>query len=172
MINVTSRTYVVKKKDGFSGRCICVIDSACAIHYTLRMKTVFVLILLCLLPVAASAHPGKTDRFGGHMCLKGCGEWGLFYEEYHLHDKDGKPVRIAKKAAAKVRKSAVLPGPVQEQPRSSPAVVSTVTTTRYVTVVLEENIVSHNPLLFVLLMLLLLLLVLRMSSRKGASGGT
>jgi hypothetical protein len=46
---------------------------------------------------SASAHPGKTDRRGGHKCWKNCGEWELGRGEYHLHDKDWNPVRLDQK---------------------------------------------------------------------------
>ncbi len=55
-----------------------------------------------------SAHPGKTDRRGGHRCLKECAEWDLYYGEYHLHDKDGKAIRVAQKKRNKPRKAPVV----------------------------------------------------------------
>lgn len=31
----------------------------------------------------SSAHPGRTDKKGGHRCSTNCTEkWGLFYGEY------------------------------------------------------------------------------------------
>lgn len=38
----------------------------------------------------SSAHPGRTDKNGGHRCRTNCTErWGLFYGEYHHHASDG-----------------------------------------------------------------------------------
>lgn len=50
--------------------------------------------VIALFPVRAYAHPGKTDVRGGHKCWKGCGQWELYYGEYHLHDKDFRPIRL------------------------------------------------------------------------------
>ena len=55
------------------------------------------LLFLLILPLTASGHPGKTDPYGGHRCLKGCSGWDLLYNEYHTHDKDGRPVRDGKR---------------------------------------------------------------------------
>jgi hypothetical protein len=63
-----------------------------------------VVIIIVFLPSLATAHPGKTDRRGGHVCRKDCSEWDLYVGEYHLHDEDDRPLRIEKKAP---------PGPVQ-----------------------------------------------------------
>lgn len=52
------------------------------------------LIVLVLTAGWSDAHPGKTDDLDGHRCLKNCGEWDLYDEEYHLHDKERNPVRI------------------------------------------------------------------------------
>ena len=134
--------------------------------YTPRMKRCFLILIICLCPGSLFAHPGKTDLYGGHKCLKSCEVWGLFYEEYHLHDKDWKPIRISKKKAA--GKGPGVSPIVQENEPTSELKSEVVTTTRYITVIHEENIFSTNPLLFVLLLLLLLLLILRVN-RKNTS---
>ncbi|WP_198402139.1 MBL fold metallo-hydrolase [Paenibacillus crassostreae] len=46
----------------------------------------FISILLVMLPVIASAHPGKTDANGGHYCRTNCAKWGLKDGEYHYHN--------------------------------------------------------------------------------------
>lgn len=51
-------------------------------------------LLIALSPVLAYAHPGKTDVRGGHKCWKGCRQWELYHGEYHLHDKDFRPIRL------------------------------------------------------------------------------
>lgn len=68
--------------------------------------------MLVLVPFLASGHPGKTDPYGGHRCLKDCAEWDLLYNEYHLHDKEGRTVRVAhKKKAPAARKVGTTPAP-------------------------------------------------------------
>jgi len=62
------------------------------------MKAVFITHFCSLISVSAVAHPGKTDRSGAHKCWKNCGEWELGRGEYHLHDKEGKPIRLDQRA--------------------------------------------------------------------------
>ncbi len=134
-------------------------------------RLVLIIIIACLAPLTALSHPGKTDRYGGHQCLKGCEDWGLFFKEYHLHDKDGKPVRVS-------RKKRVLPadGPRDEEIETAPAEKEPAaeqkieTVTRYVTVVREESVITPDPLLFVVLALLLLLLILRTGRSRRPPG--
>jgi protein-disulfide isomerase len=61
------------------------------------MKNIFLIAVLSLglsllLPFAASAHPGNTDSKGGHYCQSNCEEWGLYENEYHLHNANGTPI--------------------------------------------------------------------------------
>ncbi|MDA8078428.1 MAG: hypothetical protein M0Z79_05760 [Nitrospiraceae bacterium] len=58
------------------------------------MKTLAALLILTLIPVSASSHPGKTDVRGGHKCWKDCEAWRLRSGEYHLHDRYLMPIRI------------------------------------------------------------------------------
>ncbi len=133
------------------------------------MKNLIMLVLLIVLPAAVMAHPGKTDLYGGHKCLKDCEEWGLYYAEYHLHDKDGKPIHINRKKNAAEAAPAPVASAATETAAPAPVVTvqtQTVTVNRYVTNVYEENLFSSNPFLYILLMLLLLLLVLRMNRKR------
>ena len=147
------------------------IDSMIVFGYTRRMKRLLILILLCSCPLISEGHPGKTDRYGGHKCMRGCEEWGLFYEEYHFHDKDGNPIHLKKSKQVKepeVPAAAVLESNSSETyslPTDGPK-TEVVTTYRYVTTVYEENLITSNPLLFVLAILLLLLLILRMNRKR------
>lgn len=61
------------------------------------MKKAVIFFIILLFPLCAYAHPGKTDYRGGHKCWKNCSEWELRYGEYHLHDKDWKPIRLDEK---------------------------------------------------------------------------
>jgi hypothetical protein len=129
------------------------------------MKNLMILAFAVFLPIVAEGHPGKTDRFGGHKCLKGCEEWGLFYNEYHLHDKDGKPIRINRKNTKGLKNptTPALESVMTPTVAAAPAApeIETAVVHRYVTTVYEENIIASNPLVWVLLFLLLLLLILR-----------
>jgi hypothetical protein len=83
------------------------------------MKRFLFIILALLCPVLSLAHPGKTDYQDGHKCMKNCEEWGLYYAEYHLHDKDRNPIRIAAD-----RKPAVRFSPTAADPSRNSAPVS------------------------------------------------
>ena len=122
------------------------------------------LLLVLVIALPASAHPGKTDRYGGHKCHKECAEWDLYYAEYHLHDKDGRPVKVARKkqarsnpaAAAMVDRSADRP----VETTLSPPVAAVAT------VITEPDTLSLPWVLLALF--LLLFLVVRRNRRKGA----
>ncbi len=80
------------------------------------MKTLFLALLILITPVMAWPHPGKTDSVGGHKCYKSCEKWELLFGEYHLHDKYGKPVRVARKVKKERSIVAEPPAaPVQEE---------------------------------------------------------
>ena len=123
------------------------------------MKALFPIVLLFFIASSTHAHPGKTDRYGGHKCYKECAEWDLYYAEYHLHDKNGRPVKVATKkpfkagpAAAVAEKEAV----VEQQKPHEPAAVAPP--------VVQAATTPDEPdltLPWVLLALLLLLLVVR-----------
>lgn len=49
-------------------------------------KVWLVPVLLALLPVTVSAHPGGRDADGGHVCWTNCEEWGLKPGQYHFHE--------------------------------------------------------------------------------------
>jgi hypothetical protein len=128
--------------------------------------------LVLVLPGIALSHPGKTDRYGGHKCLRKCEDWGLVFDEYHLHDKEGRPVRVAQKRevqpepaapaerAAEASSSPQDDGQAQQQPQEQDVI------SRYITVTQEESIVPRSPLVFVLLVLLALLLILRLGNGR------
>jgi len=136
------------------------------------MKRLIIIAVLCIIPASSYSHPGKTDWRGGHKCIKGCEEWGLFYAEYHLHDKAGRPIRISRKVKGTPKQSVLQSAATETFVPEAPPVVpktETVTVYRYVTNVHEENILASNPLLWVLLILLLLLLILRMNRKREES---
>jgi len=133
-------------------------------------KSVMIVGILCVMLSAAHGHPGKTDYYGGHRCLSGCAGWGLFYDEYHLHDKDGNPIHVSKQKKRKPEKAEPL-GSVTNTVVQEPIVTEitktvVVTKYRYVSNGYEENIFQSNQLLYILLMLLMLLLILRMNRRR------
>ena len=55
------------------------------------MKTITILGLVSMLTFnsisIASAHPGRTDKNGGHTCKTNCAKWGLKNGQYHYHNK-------------------------------------------------------------------------------------
>ncbi len=141
-------------------------------------------LLVCLLlacPVLAVAHPGKTDRLGGHKCWKDCGEWDLDYGEYHLHDKDYRPLRV------RTKEDFGLPSPVngasEERAAGTSDVVSGTiplrkekpqvkerneTPDKYAVRPQEEIFFPYDPYLLMLIaFLLLLLLALMLAARRG-----
>nr|WP_213586175.1 YHYH domain-containing protein [Paenibacillus sp. J2TS4] len=52
----------------------------------MAMVMVMVLILLGGPGWQAEAHPGRTDKNGGHTCRTNCKQWGLKDGEYHYHN--------------------------------------------------------------------------------------
>ena len=51
-------------------------------------KIIFFLIVAVLIaPSVTFAHPGRTDKYGGHTCRTNCAKWGLSYGQYHYHYK-------------------------------------------------------------------------------------
>lgn len=51
-------------------------------------KTIILsLVSLFLFAPVAYAHPGRTDKKGGHTCRTNCPKWGLKYGQYHYHNK-------------------------------------------------------------------------------------
>jgi competence protein ComEC len=58
------------------------------------------LILLSVIAVMLSAtsvvaHPGRTDKDGGHTCRTNCEKWGLKEGEYHYHNDGSTPAPSA-----------------------------------------------------------------------------
>jgi hypothetical protein len=146
------------------------IDTIMVISYTQLMKSVIIIFLICIQPVISYAHPGKTDRYGGHKCLRGCEEWGLLYQEYHLHDKDGRPIRVKLNKTVEESGTGAMVEQVSKPTETVVQVdkpkIEVVTTTRYITNVYEEDLFLSNPYHIILLILLLLLLILRLTQKR------
>ena len=148
-----------------------IVDTDRVIGYTPAMNLTTVMIVIVLLPLTAVAHPGKTDRQGGHRCLKDCAEWDLYYNEYHLHDKDGKPAKVARKKpvrskpeTATVEAKAV----IEEKPADRPAEA---TPSQPVAAAALPDIGSGTlSLSWLLLVLFLLLFLVVRRNRRKASG--
>ena len=134
------------------------------------MRTVFLFMLITLVPTAAAAHPGKTDRHGGHQCLKECAEWDLYYREYHTHDKDGRTIRTGKQRPVSkqmVRSAPMAPPEPEEGPAAVPPTAPAPAPLRASVVPVEPDDPTLSWSLLALL-LLLLLAVRRRLSRAGA----
>ena len=130
------------------------------------MRPLFTVILILFVAHPAYAHPGKTDRYGGHKCYKECAEWDLYYAEYHLHDKDGRPVRVAKKKPARSVPTATIveTEAVVSQSLPTPPPVPAVPQVAQAAMTPDE---AGLPLNWILLALLLLLLVIRRRRKKA-----
>jgi len=146
------------------------------------VKRFIIYSLLILCPSIAAAHPGKTDKAGGHKCWKDCYDWELEYGEYHFHEKDFRPIRVDRNGNPKGQKEppeiketvspktteAVVPENVvkKEPPKERPQEMSvSANRTTY-----NESICPFDPLHFALsalvIFLLLILLVIRVRRRK------
>ena len=136
-------------------------------NYTRLMRILFLVFLVFTLPVLAWSHPGKTDSVGGHKCYKGCEKWELLFEEYHLHDKYGKSIRVAKKVRKKQRSVAEAPvAPEHKEIVEMPQPVQAAAVTLPVRAAQPEESLSASPLMLILLALLLLLLLIRHRARE------
>ena len=141
-------------------------DTGRSLGYTRPMKTLCLALLIFISPVVALAHPGKTDSVGGHKCYKGCEKWELLFGEYHLHDKYGKPIRVAKKVKKERRIVAEPPiAPVQEEKVETPQPVQAAIPLPVQAVQPEKSLLP-SPLILLLLALLLLLLLIKRRERE------
>jgi tetratricopeptide (TPR) repeat protein len=61
----------------------------------------FLCCLLLLSPLTVSAHPGRTDRNGGHHCWTNCEKWGLSFGQYHYHNGGGNNSKSGSRSTAK-----------------------------------------------------------------------
>jgi len=48
-------------------------------------KYLIIILVFSFMPVAAFAHPGRTDSSGCHVCRTNCAKWGLRQGERHCH---------------------------------------------------------------------------------------
>jgi len=51
------------------------------------VSVLFFTILFMAFPSVTYAHPGRTDKYGGHTCRTNCPKWGLKYGQYHYHNR-------------------------------------------------------------------------------------
>lgn len=151
------------------------------------MKKKICLALIFLFSASAFAHPGKTDRRGGHKCWKNCTGWELRFGEYHLHDKDWKPIRLDARgnpipdeppphdmtSSQEPQERAEPPKPEQTGLRPSGDNVPGKPETRIIkeykhtTVVREEEILSLNNILLLALIFLLLAALIFIRQGRG-----
>ncbi len=149
------------------------------------------LISILLLPSLTYAHPGKTDRRGGHACRKDCSEWELYVGEYHLHEEDFQPVRPKEKVRPKTARAPEnntvagpagpsAPEPVttntsgapvgggEKQALPAPQPVSAQKTAAAQLIPGPDSTFPYNPWLLLAALILLLLLVLVRAIRKSS----
>ena len=125
------------------------------------MRTFLLFLIIITLSGPVAAHPGKTDRHGGHQCLKDCAEWDLYYREYHTHDKDGKPVKVERKRSVPPTAAAAAPVVVEAVPVAKPPVEVTPKLVAAASLLPVESDASVLPWLLLALCLLLFLAVRR-----------
>jgi competence protein ComEC len=59
----------------------------------LIIKLITLSFIVLILPLDVSAHPGRTDIDGCHVCKTNCKQWDLKYGEYHCHVEKAKKAR-------------------------------------------------------------------------------
>jgi len=143
-------------------------------------RQILVLMLFLLSSSGSLAHPGKTDYQDAHRCLKNCGEWDLGYGEYHLHDKDRNPIRIASKDAP-VRQRILQAEPVSDQQplpvpvapeqaaRIDPSQDGSVRTANpgRLNPVMEEGVFQFRDILLIIIAAILVMVLSILRRRKG-----
>ena len=125
------------------------------------MRMFLLLLIIIALPGPAAAHPGKTDRHGGHQCLKDYAEWDLYYREYHTHDKDGKPVKVERKRHVPPTVPAAAPVAVEVVAAAKPPVEVAPKPVAAASLLPVESAASVLPWLLLALCLFLFLAVRR-----------
>lgn len=157
--------------------------------HILSLKTIPAFVILFLFSVSSYAHPGKTNKIGGHKCWKNCNEWELRYGEYHLHDKDWKPVKVDKKGnpLRQIQSESIAPRenadqtepekPSEQTPEtaSSEQIVpdikkadeTIINENSYSKTVYESDILPFNIILLIILAVLLLIALIFIRKKKG-----
>ncbi|MHB8843271.1 MAG: hypothetical protein ACYC7L_00850 [Nitrospirota bacterium] len=130
------------------------------------MRPLFAALLILFVALPAYAHPGKTDRYGGHKCYKECAEWDLYYAEYHLHDKDGRPVKVVRKRPVRSVPTTTIVEAAAASAEPEPPAAATPPVVRAAIVPDEPGL----PLNWILLALFLLLLLVVRRRRKKEEG--
>ena len=129
------------------------------------MKNIIFLIAIILFSVSAYAHPGKTDYRGGHKCWKNCSEWKLRYGEYHLHDKDWRPIRLDKKDNP-IKQTQVIASTEQKNQEIKKPDIKTINEHNYNMTIYEESILPFNIILLLILALLLLIALIYIREKR------
>jgi hypothetical protein len=58
----------------------------------MRIKYLFLVFGVLILPLTSFAHSGSTDSSGGDYCWTDCESYGLHTGEYHYHDESGNAI--------------------------------------------------------------------------------
>ncbi|MFZ5997639.1 MAG: YHYH domain-containing protein [Nitrospirota bacterium] len=142
------------------------------------MKNALVLIVVILYPALLWSHPGGTDKQGGHACWRNCSEWELKGGEYHFHDEQGNPIRVAQKRSLQHTLPTTKTGtPSVQTPEEAPPHATVFPANNVQTpaaqATIEEPFPLHCSVMFphslalLLIALLLLLLLVRIHRRKN-----
>jgi len=54
----------------------------------MKKITIILIAIALVIPSVTFAHPGRTDKRGGHYCRTNCAKWGLKTGQYHYHYKN------------------------------------------------------------------------------------
>jgi hypothetical protein len=67
------------------------------------VKIFSLVLLILIMPLIVSAHPGRTDPKGCHTCKTNCEKWGLKYGKYHCHNSpvETKSIRMEARKSAR-----------------------------------------------------------------------
>jgi len=57
------------------------------ININKKISILLLVVFLSIFALPVFAHPGRTDKRGGHYCWTNCKKWGLKYGQYHYHNK-------------------------------------------------------------------------------------
>ncbi len=157
--------------------------------HILSIEIISALVIFFLFSVSSYAHPGKTNKIGGHKCWKNCSEWELRYGEYHLHDKDWKPIKVDKKGnpvvqirpeSMQIRKNADQSEPEKPSEQTLETASSeqidteikqpanpTINENSYSKTAYENDILPFNIILLLVLAVLLLILLIFIKKKRG-----
>lgn len=81
-------------------------------------KTLTIALLMGFLsPISALAHPGKTDKYGCHVCRSDCEMWNLKVGQYHCHKNQPQIITASAKQVVKTEPKTEVKTEIKEDPK-------------------------------------------------------